>query len=155
MSKMCSHDPFGHLNTSYGQKKGHESNWQFDFRSLKVRNHHNFLACKWRTTYRWKALDKGYNFAWDLIPIRGFHVKLWAPKVARNPTVGILGLPLGSLEVFSMALRSPWWALHSLQWALCSLEVYQGDPLFLKVHEHFLAIFFLVFRWWRWVGPWI
>jgi hypothetical protein len=26
------------------------------------------------------------------------HAKLWAPKVARVPTMGILGLPLGSLE---------------------------------------------------------
>jgi hypothetical protein len=26
--------------------------------------------CRWRATYRWKALDKGYNFALDLI-LRG------------------------------------------------------------------------------------
>ncbi len=30
MSKMGLHDPFGYLNTSYDQKKGQESNWQFD-----------------------------------------------------------------------------------------------------------------------------
>jgi hypothetical protein len=35
-------------NTSYGQKKGRESNWQFNSRALKVRNHPNFLACTWR-----------------------------------------------------------------------------------------------------------
>jgi hypothetical protein len=39
-------------NTSYGQKKGRESNWQFDSRPLKVRNWPDFLACRWRTTYR-------------------------------------------------------------------------------------------------------
>jgi hypothetical protein len=42
-------------NTSYGQKKGQESNWQFDSRPLKVGNQPNFLACRWRATYPWKA----------------------------------------------------------------------------------------------------
>ncbi len=47
-------------------------------------------------TYRWKALDKGYNFALDLIVIKGFHTKVCAPKVAGIPTMGIPGLPLGN-----------------------------------------------------------
>jgi hypothetical protein len=85
-------------NTSYGQKKGQESNCQFDFRPLKVDNQPDFLACTWRATYRWKALDKGYNFSLDLISIEGLNTKLWGPKVARVPVVGILGLPFGSLE---------------------------------------------------------
>jgi hypothetical protein len=38
-------------NTSYGQKKGRESNWQFDSRPLKVRNRLNFIACRWHATY--------------------------------------------------------------------------------------------------------
>jgi hypothetical protein len=46
-------------NTSSSQKKSRESNWQFDFRSLKVGNHHDFLACRWRATYRWKASGWG------------------------------------------------------------------------------------------------
>ncbi len=83
--------------TSYGQKKGWEFNWQFDSRSLKVGNCPNFLAFRWHATYRWKVLDKGYNFSLDLIFIWGFHTKLWAPKVMEVPTLGILGLPLGSL----------------------------------------------------------
>jgi hypothetical protein len=48
-------------------------------------------------TYHLKAHDEGYNFALDLISIRGLHVKLWAPKVAGVLVVGISGLPLGSL----------------------------------------------------------
>jgi hypothetical protein len=83
-------------NTSYGQKKGRESNWQFDFRPLKVKNHPNILMCRWRVTYFWKVLDEGYNFSLNLISIRGLHTKLWAPKIAKVPTVGILGLPFGS-----------------------------------------------------------
>jgi hypothetical protein len=93
---MGSHDPFGHLNTSYGQKKGRESNWQFDFRPLKVRNQPNFFVCRWRVTYYWKAFDKGYNFDFHLISIEALHEKLWGPKVTGVLTLAILGLPLGS-----------------------------------------------------------
>ncbi len=84
-------------NTCYGQKKGRESNWQFDSRSLKVENRSNFLACMWHVTYHWKDLNKGYNFSWDFIEIRGLHKKLCASKVVGVPVVGISGLPLGSL----------------------------------------------------------
>jgi hypothetical protein len=46
-------------NTNYGQKKGRESNWQFDSRPRKVRNRPNSLACRWRATRCWKVLDEG------------------------------------------------------------------------------------------------
>jgi hypothetical protein len=49
---------------------------QFEFWPLKVRNHPDFLVCRWRVTYRWKAFDEGYNFALDLILIGGLHAKL-------------------------------------------------------------------------------
>jgi hypothetical protein len=52
-------------------------------------------------TYHWKVPDKGYNFAFDLIEIRGLHVKLCALKVAGVPVVGISRLPLGSPETKS------------------------------------------------------
>jgi hypothetical protein len=84
-------------NTSYGQKKGRESNCQIDFRPLNIRNRPNLLACRWRATYRWKVLDDGYNFALDLILIEGLHTKLWPHKVAKVPTLGIWRLPFGSL----------------------------------------------------------
>jgi hypothetical protein len=48
-------------NTSYDQKKGRESNCQFDSQPLKVRNRPNFLVCRWHVTYHWKAFDEGYN----------------------------------------------------------------------------------------------
>jgi hypothetical protein len=85
-------------NTSYGQMKGWESNWQSDSQSLKVGSWLDLIACRWCDTYRWKALDKGYNFAFDLISIWGLHAKLWAPKVAGVPILAISGLPLGSPE---------------------------------------------------------
>jgi hypothetical protein len=43
------------------------------------------------------VLDEGYNFASNLITIKGLHRKLCVLKVTRIPVVGILGLPLGSL----------------------------------------------------------
>jgi hypothetical protein len=85
-------------NTSYGQKKGRESNCQFDSRPLKVGNRPNYLAYMWHATYRWKALDKSYNFALDLTSIRGLDANLWASKVVGVPTLGIVGLQLGSPE---------------------------------------------------------
>jgi hypothetical protein len=78
-------------NTSYGQKKSQELNWQFDSRPLKVRNRPNFLACRWHATYCWKALNEGYNFSLVLISIKGRHTKLWGPKFTQVPTLGILG----------------------------------------------------------------
>jgi hypothetical protein len=76
MSKWARMTHLDTSHTSYGQKKCHESNWQFDSWSLKVRNRLDFLAWRWRATYHWKALEEGYNFASDLIPIVGFHTKL-------------------------------------------------------------------------------
>jgi hypothetical protein len=83
-------------NTSYGQKKGRESNWQFDSRPLKVGNRPDSLACRRRVTYRWKALDEGYNFASDRVAIKALHKKLCALKIAGVPADAIPGLSLGS-----------------------------------------------------------
>jgi hypothetical protein len=83
-------------NTSYGQKKARESNWQFDSRPLRIRNRPNFLLCRWHDTYCWKDPDEGYNFALDLISIWSLQRKLWGPKVARVPSLGISGLPFGN-----------------------------------------------------------
>jgi len=88
-------------NTSYGQKKGRESNWQFDSRPQKFENHPDFIACRWHATYHWKAFDKGYNFVPDLILIGGLHKKLWGPKVVGVSTLAISRLPFGSLRTKS------------------------------------------------------
>jgi len=47
---------------SYGQKKGQESNWQFDSRPLKVGNRYDSDIYRQHATWRWKALDEGYKF---------------------------------------------------------------------------------------------
>jgi hypothetical protein len=63
-------------NTSHGKKKGQDSNWQFDSRPQKVGNPPDPCQCRWRATHHWKAFDKRYNFASDLIPIRGLIAEL-------------------------------------------------------------------------------
>jgi len=83
-------------NTSYGQKKGRESNCQFDSRPQKVRN--GPLPDVWfgNATWRRKALDESYNFALDRITIQGFLTKLWGSKVPGVSFGAISGLSLGS-----------------------------------------------------------
>ncbi len=83
----------GSSNINYGQKKCRESNWQFDYEPLKVGNCPNFLMSRCRSTYRWKALDDGYNFVSEFTSIGGFHTTLWASKVAKVLILGILWLP--------------------------------------------------------------
>jgi hypothetical protein len=74
----------GHLDIcspSYGQKKGRESNWQFDSRSLKVGNRSLPDLRIESAIRRWKYLDKGYKFGLNLVAIRLRNRELWAPKV--------------------------------------------------------------------------
>jgi hypothetical protein len=43
-----------------------------------------------------KRFRQGLQLCFRLNPIRGFHTKLWALKIAKVPTLAISGLPLGS-----------------------------------------------------------
>jgi len=71
---------------SYGQKKGRESNCQFDSRPLKVGNR-PLLDVRFEcATWRWKELDEGYNFGLDLNTIQLCSRELWWFKVPRVPS---------------------------------------------------------------------
>jgi hypothetical protein len=83
-------------NPSYGQKKGRESNWQFNSRPLKVENRPEFDIVKWSATRRWKALKEGYKFGSDLVPIGGWGEKLWLSKVPRVQIGTVSELHFGS-----------------------------------------------------------
>ncbi len=83
-------------STSFGKKKGRESKCQFDSQPLKVRNRPDPDVLRESSTHHWKALDKSYNFALDLVPIRGLSKKLWSCKVAGVQTVAVSRLLLGS-----------------------------------------------------------
>jgi hypothetical protein len=91
----------GHLDICsprYGQKKGRESNWQFDSRPLKVGNRPLPNLRIEISRNLWKDLDEGYNFGSDFITIRLCSWELWAPKVS--------GLQLGQ---FRDNFRTPTW----------------------------------------------
>jgi hypothetical protein len=95
-------------NTSYYQKKGRESNWQFDPRPLKVGNWPDSLTCRWCATYTWKALDESYNFVLDLIVIRSMHAKLWAPKLRESQLWEFRDAHLGVLGQKAIWMWPPW-----------------------------------------------
>ncbi len=71
---------------SYGQKKGRESNWQFDSRPLKVGNRPLPDVRFECATWRWKDLNEGYD------PQPAAENTIWG-KVVASPESG------------------PWWVL--------------------------------------------
>jgi len=81
---------------NYGQKKGHESNCQFDSRPLKVWNRPLLNVASRSATRRWKALDESYNFGLDLVSIRVRGEELWPFKVPGLQRKTVSGLQLGS-----------------------------------------------------------
>jgi hypothetical protein len=80
-------------NTSYGQKKGRESNCQFDSWPQKVGNRPDSLVFRGRATYHWNALDMCYNLALDYILIRGLITKLWGSKATGSLNLGDFRTP--------------------------------------------------------------
>jgi hypothetical protein len=85
-------------STSYGRKKGWESNWQFDSRPLKGKNQFDPGMCRWNATHRWKVVKESYKFASELIPIGGLSKELWTPKILGVQIGTVSGLLLGSPE---------------------------------------------------------
>jgi hypothetical protein len=74
----------------YGQKKGRESNWQFDSQPLKVGNRCLPNIRFGSVTWRWKGLDEGYNVGSVLVAIQLCSRELWRFKV--------LGVPSGQFR---------------------------------------------------------
>jgi hypothetical protein len=95
MSKMGSHCSFETQVTAKRRagSQNRESDCQFDSRPEKVGNRPDLLGFRRRVTYRWKALDKSYNFAADRVAIRGLLAKLCGFKVAGVLAGAVSGLP--------------------------------------------------------------
>jgi hypothetical protein len=92
-------------NPSYGQKKGRESNWQFDSRPLKVGNRPLPDVCRWSAMGHWKALEESYNLGLDFIPIGGRSQELWVFKVDALPShVGETHLRVSQSQVAELRL---------------------------------------------------
>jgi hypothetical protein len=83
-------------SSSYGQKKGQESNCQFDSRPLKVGNRPLSDVASWSATRRWKALDERYNFGLELVSIQVWSEELQPFKVPRLQPGTVSRLQLGS-----------------------------------------------------------
>jgi hypothetical protein len=98
MSKLPCINHLDIYNPSYGQKKGWESNWQFDSQPLKVGNRPDSDIYKKRATWSWKALKESYKISLDLIPIEGLSKKLWMPKVPKVQLGTVSGILLGNLR---------------------------------------------------------
>jgi len=90
---------------SYGQRKGRESNWQFDSRPLKVENRPLPDVPYGSATWCWKALDKSYNFGFGLVPIQVWGEELWPAKVPGLQPAIVSGLQPGIVS--GLHLRVP------------------------------------------------
>jgi hypothetical protein len=93
---MGSHDPFGHLKHKLWPKERPGIKLIIWLSTTKSQESTQFpyvqVACDIPLESSWWGLQ----LALDLITIKGLNTKLWGPKVARVPTLGILGLPFGS-----------------------------------------------------------
>jgi len=96
MSKLASHDPFGHLQHKLWQKEGLGVKLSVWLPTLKVGNRPDPSVCRWSAIHCWKALNESYKFALDLISIRGLSKELWTHKVPEVQTETVSGLLLGS-----------------------------------------------------------
>jgi hypothetical protein len=103
-------------STSYGQKKGRQSNWQFDSRPQKVGNRPDPGVWRLSATRCWKALKESYKFALDLISIRCLSRELWAPKVLEVQMGIVSGLLLGSPGIKAIWMRVPQSNAENIIW---------------------------------------
>jgi hypothetical protein len=119
MCKMGLHDSFGHLKHKLWPKERSKVKLAIWLPTIKSRES-TWLPCVHVACHiPWKVLDKGYNFALDLISIEDLHTKLWGPKVAKVPRQnaiwmwaswrGIKYIIRG--KVVASPKSGPWWVL--------------------------------------------
>jgi hypothetical protein len=93
MSKVGSHDPFGHLKHELWPKERSGIIWLLTSKSREsTRFRYVLVLCD----ILLESSQRGLQLCLNLISIGGLHSKLWGPKVAGVPTLGISGLSLGS-----------------------------------------------------------
>jgi hypothetical protein len=95
MSKMGLHDPFEHLKHKLWPKERSGVKLTIWFPTTKSRESLRFPCVQVACYIPLQNLNEGYNFSSNLISIGGLHTKLWAPKIAGIPTLGISGFPVG------------------------------------------------------------
>jgi hypothetical protein len=96
MSKMVSHEPFGHLQPKLWAKEGPKIKLAVWLPTTKSRESTSSRRLLWSAMGHWKALEESYNFGSDLTPIGGRSQELWVSKVPGVQPGTVLGLLLGS-----------------------------------------------------------
>jgi len=96
MSKMASHEPFGHLQPKLWAKEGPGVKLAVWFPTIKSQESTSSQCWFLSATWRWKALKERYNFGSDLVLIGLYSRELWAPKVPGLQPWTISRLQLGS-----------------------------------------------------------
>jgi hypothetical protein len=102
----------GTWNTSYGQKKGQESNCQFDSRPLKVGNHSSFLVCRWCANIVGKLLTR--------------HTALLQSSLQSKVCTQSYGVPILEISGFPRGSLGTKWHLGVVPMAKLK-EYYKGE----------------------------
>jgi hypothetical protein len=89
---MGSHDSFGHLKHKLWPKERPGIKLAVWFPTIKSRESTQFPCVQVACDILLKSSRRGLQLYLYLISIEGLHTKLWGPKVARVPTLAILGV---------------------------------------------------------------
>jgi hypothetical protein len=141
MFQMSSHDPFGHLKHKLWPKEGLGVKLIIWLQTTKSRKLPIIFCLQVVRDIPLKSSQWGLQLCF--ISIRGFHAKLWTPKVVRIPTRRILGLPRQN-DIWGLVLwptikytmrgkvvpspkSRPWWVLwvRVCPWWILAPKVFQ------------------------------
>jgi hypothetical protein len=84
MSKMGSHDPFGHLKHKLSPNEGSKVKLAIWLPTTKSWESTWFPYMQVACNTSLEILNQGYNFTLDLISIKSLHTKLRAPKLRKS-----------------------------------------------------------------------
>ncbi len=96
MSKMASHEPFGHLQHKLWSKEGPRVKLAVWLLTTKSRESTWSRCVQVECDTPLESSEESYNFALNFVPIRGRSEKVWTPKVPRVQTGTVSGLHFGS-----------------------------------------------------------
>jgi len=96
MSKMASHEPFGHLQHKLWSKEGSGVKLAVWLPTTKSQESTRFRCMQVKCDTPLKSSRGDYNFALDLVPIRVQGKELWASKVPGVQIGTVSGLHFGS-----------------------------------------------------------
>jgi hypothetical protein len=97
MSKMGSHDSFGHLKHKLWSKENSGVKLTFWLPSTKNQESTRFLRVQAACNISLERFQRGLQLFFRPHPNRRFSHEVMGPQSCRNPSCGIPGLPLGSL----------------------------------------------------------